>query len=103
MLHQPTPVLRDNQAKPIHVEQQTKWNWNNNGELKFLLIASGIFMSFILVGMLKVQIMRGCYSDDRLFVVDYNCPEEGRFSFAVTIVGMQMLCAFLFIKGILQT
>lgn len=72
-----------------------KKSWKNNGILKFIVVALGIFASFITVGILKEKVMRGCYGD----VGNKNCPQDRRFKYATTLVGSQMLCAFIVIKS----
>lgn len=73
---------------PFSVIRAIQTSWKNNGRLKFILTAAGIFVAYLCVGMLQEKIMRGCYGD--------NCE---RFKYAVTLVGVQSLCAFIFIKS----
>lgn len=84
----------ENQWKPIRI---IRHSWKNNGRLKFITTALCIFFSYFVVGILQEKIMRGCYGDS----VNKDCRNGERFKYAVTLVGVQSLCAFLFIKGIL--
>lgn len=97
MSNQSTLGRNGNRTKLSQIIHSMKQHFKNNKRLKFILIASGIFVSFICVGILKEKIMRGCYDN-----VDWkNCPEHSRFKFAITIVALQMLCAFIFMKGMI--
>lgn len=71
-------------------------SWKHNGRLKFMITALGIFLSYFIVGILQEKVMRGCYGD----TVHKDCRNGERFKYAVTLVGVQSLCAFTFIKGI---
>lgn len=82
-----------NHWKPIRI---IRHSWKHNGRLKFITTALCIFFSYFIVGILQEKIMRGCYGDS----VNKDCRNGERFKFAVTLVGVQSLCAFLFIKGI---
>lgn len=83
---------RNNQWKPIRIIQHS---WKNNGRLKFITTAVGIFFAYFIVGILQEKIMRGCYGDS----INKDCRDGERFKYAVTLVGVQSLCAFLFIKS----
>lgn len=82
-----------NQWKPIRM---IRHSWKNNGRLKFITTALGIFLSYFVVGILQEKIMRGCYGD----TVNKDCRNGERFKYAVTLVCVQSLCALTFIKGI---
>lgn len=71
-------------------------SWKYNGRLKFVSTALCIFVAYFIVGILQEKIMRGCYGDE----VNKDCRNGERFKYAVTLVGVQSLCAFLFIKSI---
>lgn len=78
----------------VHVIQNS---WETNGRLKFILIALGIFVSYICHGMFMERIMRGCYGDEG----NKNCPDEKKFKYAIALVAVQMLCAFTAVRGML--
>lgn len=89
------PCSEENRSRIFVLTRVIKKSWKNNGILKFIVVALGIFASFITLGMLKEKVMRGCYGD----VGNKNCPEDRRFKYATTLVGSQMLCAFIVIKS----
>lgn len=82
----------NNQWKPIRI---IRHSWKNNGRLKFITTALCIFFAYFIVGVLQEKIMRGCYGDS----INKDCRDGERFKYAVTLVGVQSLCAFLFIKS----
>lgn len=61
-------------------------SWANNGRLKFIIVALGIFFSYFIVGILQEKTMRGSYDGDK-----YNGP--------ITIALVQNFLAFLIIKS----
>lgn len=81
------------QSKLIRIIQHS---WKHNGRLKFIITALCIFFAYFFVGVLQEKIMRGCYGD----AVNKDCRNGERFKYAVTLVGIQSLCAFLLIKSI---
>lgn len=70
-------------------------NWKNNGRLKFIITAVGIFITYMYVGILQERMMRGCYGDD----VNKDCRNGEKFKYAVTLVAAQSLCAFTIISS----
>lgn len=72
------------QNKVLQVIQNA---WNQNGRSKFVIIALGIFMSFLVVGLCQEKIMKTPYGDDK---------EE--FTFANTLVEVSLLSGFIFIN-----
>lgn len=70
-------------------------SWKNNGRLKFITTALCIFFAYFLVGIFQEKIMRGCYGDS----VNKDCRNGEKFKYAVTLVGVQSLCAFIFIRS----
>lgn len=79
----------------VRIFDAIRESWTNNGRIKFILTALGIFLSFICVGILQERIMRGCYGDEG----NKDCPPERRFKYAITLVAVQMLSAFILIKS----
>ncbi|XP_055306526.1 solute carrier family 35 member B1 homolog [Sitodiplosis mosellana] len=66
--------------------------WEENGKVKFIITALGIFLSYMLVGYLQEIIMRGKYCDE-----SDKCE---RYEYAVTLVCVQFLFSFTFIKAL---
>lgn len=81
-----------NQLKIIRLMRHS---WKHNGRLKFITTALCIFFAYFLVGIFQEKIMRGCYGDS----VNKDCRNGEKFKYAVTLVGVQSLCAYLFIKS----
>lgn len=79
----------------IRIMDVIQQSWESNGRLKFMLIALGIFVSFICHGMFMERIMRGCYGDEG----NKNCPDEKKFTYPIALVAIQMLCAFTAVRG----
>lgn len=71
-------------------------SWTKNGQLKFIITALCIFLAYCIVGILQEKIMRGCYGDTE----NKDCRNGEKFKYAVTLVAVQSLCAFTFIKSI---
>lgn len=66
-------------------------HWAQNGKVKLIITALGIFVSYLFVGFLQEKIMRGCYSNE-----DQQCD---KFTFAFTLVLVQFVFSYIFIKG----
>lgn len=81
-----------NQLKIIRMFRHS---WRKNGRLKFVTTALCIFFAYFLVGICQEKIMRGCYGD----AVNKDCRNGEKFKYAVTLVLVQSLCAFLFIRS----
>lgn len=77
---------------PVYVIRR---DWQNNGPFKFILVSLGVFMSLISFGVLEEKLMQGCYGEED----KENCPQNKKFKYATTIVGSQMLCAFIIAKS----
>lgn len=81
----------------------TVWNafqksWQNDGRMKFIVVALGIFLSYFIVGILQEKIMRGCYGD-----TSEKCEKGEKFTYAISIALVQNLFAFIIIRGKRQT
>lgn len=62
--------------------------WNNNGRLKFVIIALGIFISYLYVGLCQEKIMKSTYGD-----------EEEKFTYANTLVEVSLVSGLIFINS----
>lgn len=93
MTDQPEPSSsRGSRFKLIHIIiNSIRRYWDENGKVKLIITALGIFLSYIIVGFLQEKIMRGCYNDE-----NGNCE---RFTFVLTLVGVQFIFSYTFIKG----
>lgn len=92
---QPSSPSRESRFKPIHiVVSYVGRHWEENGNVKLVITALGIFLSYFLVGILQEKIMRGDYCDE-----NGKCE---RFDYAVTLICVQFIFSFTFIKGKLQ-
>lgn len=85
----------ENRSKFYHIHHAISQSWADNGRIKFIITAVGIFLSFLYVGALQERIMRGCYGDED----NKDCPPERRYKHAITLVAVQMLCAYILVKG----
>lgn len=79
------PDLSTSKNKVLQVIRN---EWNQNGRLKFVIIALGIFMSFLVVGLCQEKIMKTPYGDD-----------EEEFTFPNTLVEVPLLSGFIFINS----
>lgn len=79
----------------LKIVRMIRHSWTNNGRLKFVSTALCIFLTYFLVGICQEKIMRGCYGDS----VNKDCRNGEKFKYAVTLVGVQSLCAFIFIRS----
>lgn len=79
------PELSTSKNKVLQVLRN---EWNQNGRLKFVIIALGIFMSFLVVGLCQEKIMKTPYGDDK-----------EQFTFANTLVEVSLLSGFIFINS----
>lgn len=68
--------------------------WTANGKIKFIIIALGIFVSFVYVGVFQEKIMRGCYGD-----TNKDCKNGEKFKFAITLVLVKSFCGLVFVTG----
>lgn len=62
---------------------------------KFLVCAVGIFFCYFYFAILQEKITRGRYGDQ----VNEDGSHGERFTFALTLVGVQCLCNWIFAKG----
>lgn len=62
--------------------------WNENGQLKFVIIALGIFVSYVYVGLCQEKILRTPYGDDK-----------EKFKYSNTLVEVSLLSGFIFINS----
>lgn len=69
--------------------------WNSNGKIKFILVALGIFVSFVYVGVFQETIMKGCYGEDK----SNNCENGEQFKFASSLVLVKSFCGLVIISG----
>lgn len=65
--------------------------WKENGMIKLISIALGIFLSYFVVGILQEKIMRVPYQNDD--------GTSEKFKFATTLVGVNFIFSFVFMKG----
>lgn len=66
--------------------------WKENGIIKLITVALAIIISFFIVGILAERMMRIPYYNQ-------NGTSE-KFKFEMTLIGVQFLCSYIFIKGI---
>lgn len=93
VIEQPELSSTESRFKLAHIViNSIRSHWEENGKFKLIITALGIFLSYIIVGILQEKIMRGCYSDKNGIC--------NRFTFAITLVGVQFIFSFTFIKGI---
>lgn len=92
---QPNTHSIENRSKFSQITNVIRQSWESNGRLKFILIAIGIFVSFICHGMFMETLTRGCYGDK----IDNKCPDDKKFKYPIAMVSVQMLCAFAAVKG----
>lgn len=71
--------------------------WKNNGKVKLIFTAFGIFLSFVCVGIFQEKIMKSCYGDED----DRNgeCKHGERFRYAVTLVLVKTFFGLFFVLG----
>lgn len=62
--------------------------WNENGQLKFVIIALGIFVSYLIVGLCQEKILKTPYGD-----------EKEKFKFSNTLVEVSLVSGFIFINS----
>lgn len=83
---------KNNQFKLVHiVENLIERYWNKNGKIKLIITAFGIIMSYLIVGILQEKITKSHYCDEI-----GNCD---KFKYELTLVGIQFIFSFTFIKG----
>lgn len=68
-------------------------SWQNNGRLKFIVSALGIFVSYFVFGIFQEKMMRGCYGDST-----NGCKKEDKFSYSVVVSLVQNVFAFVTIR-----
>lgn len=68
--------------------------WEQNGAIKLVIVALGIFSSFFIIGILQEKIIKVPYVDS-----DGN---KERFQYEFTLIGVQYFCTFVLIKGVKQ-
>lgn len=92
MTNQPESASGESQFKPFHIMANSIGRyWDKNGKVKLIITAVGIFVSYFIVGILQEKIMRGCYRNET-----GNCD---KFKYELTLVGVQFIFSFTFIKG----
>lgn len=74
--------------------------WKNNGKIKLIFTAIGIFLSFVCVGIFQEKIMRGCYGDES--DKSGKCKHGDRFEFAVTLVLVKTFFGLLIVLGMIN-
>lgn len=83
---------KNSQFKHVHiVKNSIERYWNKNGKIKLITTAFGIILSYLIVGILQEEITKRNY-----------CDENGKcdkFKFELTLVGVQFIFSFIFIKG----
>lgn len=62
--------------------------WAENGRLKFIIIALGIFVSFLCVGLLQETFMKNTYGE-----------EKEKFKYANTLVEVSLVSGLIFINS----
>lgn len=62
--------------------------WNEKGQLKFVIIALGIFVSYLYVGLCQEKILKTPYGD-----------EKEKFKYSNTLVEVSLVSGFIFINS----
>lgn len=70
------------------VLQVLRNQWDGNGRLKFVIIALGIFISYLYVGLCQEKIMKTPYGENK-----------ERFTYANTLVEVSLVSGLIFINS----
>ena len=68
--------------------------WEQNGAIKLIIVALGIFTSFFIIGILQEKIIKVPY-------VDSDGKKE-IFQYEFTLIAVQYICTFILVKGVEQ-
>lgn len=68
--------------------------WEQNGSIKLIIVALGIFSSFFIIGILQERIIKVPY-------VDSDGIKE-IFHYEFTLIGVQYIFTFILVKGVKQ-
>lgn len=88
-----TALKMSNEADPPsenNVVRFLKNQWDENGRVKFVIVALGIFVSYLMVGILQEKIMKGRYGEGE---------DEERYTYSNTLVEVSLVSGLIFINS----